>query len=113
MNRVRVESALLEMGMSMKPRGFDYISDAVVLMSESKGGRINMYFLYTLIAEKYGTTWTCVERGIRYAFDKVRGKEKHRDAVEHYIGTEDKTNTASLKMLYHALKVEQEGGAAA
>ncbi len=111
--RERVEDALLEMGMPIAMFGFDYISDMIVLMSESNGGRISMYFLYCLTAEKYGTTWAAVERSVRYAFNKVRGKEKYRNVVEHYIGTEDKANTASLKMLYRALSVKQKGGAAA
>lgn len=116
MKREQVEQVLLKIGMRAGLCGFDYITDAILIICSENKTYISMYNLYNIVARKNYTSWMAVERGIRYAFSYVRNHSENRDAVEHYIGYDFCTNADSIKKLYRVLRIETangEGGAAA
>lgn len=109
MNRTDVENALFKMGIPPKVAGFNYITDAVMLLHENEGISMTKE-LYPQIAEKYETTWNKVERAIRTAFNIARSAKADYEVVEHYIGFINCNNSSSLMKLCKELEREESGG---
>lgn len=108
MNRVKIEDALLTMGVPEGIKGFNYIADAVEIFDE-RGTNISITReLYPAIAEKNNTTPSRVERAIRHAFERIRSYGGAPEIVSHYIGMDNRNNSGSLKMLY--IRIKQECG---
>ena len=108
MNRAKIEDVLLAMGVPAGILGFNYIADAIEIFDE-RGTDISITKeLYPTIAKKNETTPSRVERAIRHAFKTTRSRDMRPDAIKHYIGIDNCTNTSSLKMLY--MKIKQEHG---
>ena len=95
--REDVEAVLFKMGMSANLKGFGYITDSVLILSQEKNVKIT--YLYYKVARIYNTTAQRVERSIRHAFETVRGCKGDYDMVEHYIGFINCANSSSLLML--------------
>lgn len=107
MTREKVEDVLLEMGIPAGVAGFMYISDAIEIFEE-KGADVNFTKgVYLPIAIKRKTTWTRVERSIRYAFNIARSSKGYYETVNKYIGYMHNANSHSLKQLYTMLKREE------
>lgn len=107
MKREKIEDALLAMGIPAGVSGFTYIADALEVFEE-RGTNINFTkVLYQVIAEKRKTTWTRVERSIRYALKITRACRENYDTINKYIGFTNPSNSNSLKQLYTILKREE------
>lgn len=105
--RKKIEKILLEMGVPASVKGFDFITEAVMLLNENPFMQITKE-LYPAIAKKHETIGARVERAIRHAFEIARSARGNFDTVEHYIGFVNCTNAASLKMLCITIKNECE-----
>lgn len=104
MNRVKIEDALLAMGVPAGIKGFNYISDAIQIFDE-RGTDIQITKeLHPTIAKKNNTTPSRAKRAIRHAFGIVRGHKGNPEIVEKYIGFTNHNNSSSLKQLYMMLK---------
>lgn len=69
MDKRVIENKLMDIGIPPNLKGFLYICDAVEELS--KNDRMKMMDLYETISEKDKATPSCVERGIRYAIQKI------------------------------------------
>lgn len=108
MNRVKIEDALLAMGVPAGIKGFNYIADAVEIFDE-RGTNISITKeLYPAIAKKNNTTSSRVERAIRHAFERVRSYMGNPEVINHYIGMDNCENSSSLKTFYIRIKQECE-----
>lgn len=98
-------NALLEMGMPANVKGFQYITDAMVLFEEDKAWRLKLTALYHKIAEMNGVTPSGVERAIRHAFSIVLTRG-YLEAVERYLTMQNTTNGNLLSVFF--LRLSQE-----
>lgn len=108
MNRRDVENTLLKIGVPSGTKGFQYIADGILLLSEKKIMKITKD-LYPQIADINESTSSRVERAIRHAFLVTREKG-NPELVEHYIGMNNPSNFNSLSMLCMRIKYEYEQG---
>lgn len=69
MNRKNIERALLEDGIMPNLKGFYYLVDAIEMYQPTMDF---VKVLYKKVADKNGTSWQNVERGIRHAITKSR-----------------------------------------
>lgn len=106
MRRVKIEDALLAMGVPAGIKGFNYITDAIEIFDERGIGIGITKELYPTIAKKNNTTPSRTERAIRHAFEVVRRKG-NIEAVNKYIGNTNCNNSSSLKQLHMMLKREE------
>lgn len=84
-------NALIEMEMPANIKGFQYITDAMVLFEEDKIWMTKMSMLYYKLSMMHNTTSGAVERAIRYAFSIVL-TSGYLDAVEKYLTMQYTTN---------------------
>lgn len=110
MTRGTVEGVLLELGIPVGVKGFQYIPDAVMLL-DSGWDKVSINRIYLKIATMYGDKPKNVERTIRHAL--IMARKSGRDTlVWQYLG-EHPRNKASLYFLYYALSSRRtEGGVA-
>lgn len=101
----RTINALLEMGMPADIKGFEYITDIMIMFLDDKTRHAGMVKVYEMVADKRNTTASRVERAIRHAFAIVLDKGK-LTAVQKYLTFNDTTNGNLLHVLY--LRLEQE-----
>ena len=95
-------NALIEMGMPANVKGFQYITDAMVLFEEDRAWRLKLTALYYKIAEMNGTTPSRVERAIRHAFSIVL-TSGYLEAVEKYLTLQKTTNGNLLATFFFRL----------
>ena len=107
MNKVKIENALLAMGIKARTKGFNYIVDAIEMIDENENIGITKG-LYPKIAEKRNVSTTSVERAIRHTFNTVRGEKGDYEYVNYYIGFINCGGGASLRQLHMLLKRESE-----
>lgn len=100
-------NALLEMGMPANVKGFQYITDAMVLFEEDKAWRLKITALYYKIAEMNGVTPSGVERAIRHAFSIVLTRG-YLEAVERYLTMQNTTNGNLLSVFFLRLLQEEK-----
>ena len=98
-------NALIEMGMSAKLKGFQYIVDAMCLFENASIRTGNISTLYLSIAEMHKVTRISVERDIRNAFRVVITKG-YLEAVKKYLTMQNPTSGNLLNVLY--LRLSQE-----
>ncbi len=70
---------LREIGVKVHILGFKYWATALMIIKQNEvenGNRIPMIELYMLIAKKYKTTGSRVERAMRYAYAKLNLKKQ-------------------------------------
>lgn len=99
MNRNDIENILLKIGVPAGIKGFKYITDAVLCLEDDAVCSMTKE-LYPAVARINKTTTSRVERAIRHALDVARSPKGNYNAVEHYIGFMNCTNSNSLKMLH-------------
>ena len=97
----KVEDVLIELGISPKLAGFDYICSAVRHINNNKGKQKRVCKIYELVAEEIGTKPDRIEKCIRHAFSKVNTKS---ETYQKYIGIRETTNSALLYTLAMRLK---------
>lgn len=103
MNKDSVNNILLEMGMPIKLKGFNYISDAILLLDRPEWKRPKWTALYHCIGTLNDDTATAVEKAIRSALAAVR-KSGDIDKVNYYLGFCNCSNSNSIYLLYTRLK---------
>lgn len=106
MKRETVEKALIEMGMPVKLKGFQYIVDAVMLLDTPEWKNPKWTALYYKIGMMHQDTESRVERAIRNAFTTTRNRIGNYEAIEHYIGFTNCENSNSIVFLYKNIKQE-------
>lgn len=111
MNQKHIEDILSRIGISCGMNGYRYIVDALLLLDQEGVDDVKYTYLYHLIARKNQSTADRVERDMRYAFSRAREKNTCRDLVEHYIGMVNRSNSASLQLLYIRIKAEENAAA--
>ena len=102
-------NALIEMGMPANIKGFQYIAEAMELISTEvrwRPGTGNVTRLYQKLAEIYGDTPSRVERAIRHAFSIVLTRRNLKTA-EKYLDLQNTTNGNLLTVFF--LRLSQEG----
>ena len=108
MKKERIEDALLKMGVSANLKGFDYITQALLLMDTEEWKYPKVIALYAKIGSMNKTTAGGVERCIRHAIETARSYRGHQDVVDHYMGFHTKGNLKVLSQMYLMLKREEE-----
>lgn len=101
----RAINALLEMGMPANIKGFEYITDIMVMYLDEETRHGRMMDVYEMVADKRNTVAYRVERAIRHAFSIVLNKGKLA-AVQKYLTFDNANNSNLLHVLY--LRLEQE-----
>lgn len=66
-----VTKLLIQLGLKVSYRGFNYLKDAIVYCIENPCEGLITKIVYPHIAEKYNTTYGAVERGIRVALESM------------------------------------------
>lgn len=101
--RRKTENVLLELGITPNLKGFDYICEAVEILSTPKERVKIVNGIYADIAKEFNTTNTRVERAIRHAISKM---DKDSEAWEKYMGIKNTTNSAVLYTL--SIKLQED-----
>ncbi len=109
--KMRISNILIELGMPHHIRGYRYTKAAITLVYEDPNvlNSITKVF-YPTVAQKFGTTWECVERAIRHAIESV-WKRCDTDVLKKYFGNivgSDKnkpTNSEFIAMLAEYLRL--------
>lgn len=86
---------LRELGVPCGNLGHQYLVDAIIMVSETPSIINNMTRsggLYKAVAEKNNTTYSCVERGIRYSIELFTDR-CDPDVVFKYFGNTINPNT--------------------
>lgn len=99
-----IEETLIKCGMPVGLKGFQYIPEACAALAEEPN--IKIIALYSVVAKKFDTTQTAVERAIRNAFVRTR-KKGNPEMVQKYFGNEN-TNASTLKLLVWHINREME-----
>lgn len=107
MNRQKIEDVLIEIGVPVSVKGFRYIVDAILIWDSKKNVEMTKE-LYPQIARKNDDTPSKVERAIRHAFEVARKRGKNKEAIKHYIGLDNSSNSESLAMLHLRIKNMEE-----
>ena len=104
MDRKYVEKKLLDIGISPAYRGYIYITDAMLILSDSKWGYDKEMALYNKIARNNNSTLYAVERAVRRTLQKTR---EHRNPMkEKYLGYEYLQAKHTLCRLHNLLSME-------
>lgn len=99
----KVGNVLLDLNITPNLNGFNYICDAIEIISEEKA--IRTCLLYEEVSKRNESTPTKVERAIRHAFSKI---DKESENFKKYFGVKKLTNSSLLFTLYFKLKEEIE-----
>lgn len=95
--KIIAKQLLREIGIKVHILGFKYWLTALIIMQEkARDNKIAMMEIYKLIAKKYRTTATKVERAMRYAYEGLNLEEKFN--VDYSIN-----NTALLFLMKEEL----------
>lgn len=108
MTKSFIDNKLLEIGLPAGCQGFEYISQAIMMLEDGLYPNVKITWMYHMIGKKNGTSGSCVERSIRHAFYTIRKNTSNISKVEHYIGMKNPQNQNSLFQLYVVLKDEYE-----
>lgn len=106
MERAKIESVLLNLGVPSSIKGFRYITDALMLLDVEGWEAPYWTELYRVVGEMNQTTASRTERAIRHAFDVCRKHSRDAKTLEYYIGMDNK-NSGSLSQLHTRLKQEE------
>lgn len=103
--REKAIEALLDLGISANKKGFDYIVDAIDLISKNEDLRFQVTRIYCEVAKLHeNATAGRVERAIRHAFQESFTRSPQW-AVDKWLTSTGKiTNGNLLSILYIRLK---------
>ena len=100
-----VKAVLRKIGIPAHVKGYQYTTDAILLCVEDRAA-INSVtkVLYSVVAKKYNTTSSRVERAIRHAIEVAwtRGDSKYQEEIFEYTVSSEKrrpTNSKFIAML--------------
>lgn len=108
MNRIKIETTLINIGMPIGIKGFSYITDIVLLLDKPEWKNPKWSALYYSIGNMYNVPANSVEHAIRHALKTTRDRNNNYDAIEYYIGFSNCENSNSIMNLYHRIKHEEE-----
>ena len=97
----KIEELLIDMGIYPNLSGFRYICKAIPYILKDKTAKIT--YVYFVVSEEFGVTWTAVERAIRVAMTKIN---KNSEPYKKYINADD--ITASQFLYLFAMRLERE-----
>lgn len=103
--RNKAINVLLDMGIPAGLRGLQIIADVMELFEKDDVRDGNITALYALLAKRYNTSPTSVERNIRTAFEALR-KRGNDNVVSKYLNFNSPTNSNLLHTLYWRLTME-------
>lgn len=72
--RIDIENLLDKLGVSIKFSGYKYIVEAVLLKNKIGDSPFRIMTLYEVIARKHNSTYSRVERAIRYVYESNKQK---------------------------------------
>lgn len=111
---VEVSSLLHDLGIPSHVRGYRYIRDGVMLLYESSS-LVNLVTkdVYPIIAKKYDTTTTRVERAIRHAIEVAwnRGQIEMHEKIFGYTVNSNKgkpTNSEFIAMIADRIRLSEK-----
>lgn len=104
MNRSDVEKILIDIGMKTNLLGFEYITDAVMIIYESEKKK-KICDIYKEIAEKSGKTASSVERAIRAEIAVARKKTSNPKLTEKYLGDINSNNSQSITQIVKVMNI--------
>ena len=99
-----IEETLIKCGMPVGLKGFQYIPKACAVLAEEPNIKITV--MYDVVAKRFNTTASRVERAIRHAFERVLFLGD-KDLCRTYFGTYA-TNSNMLKTLLWNVQREME-----
>lgn len=102
----KAAEVLMELGADVRLTGFDYIVTAMELFHNG-WKKSKLTSVYVEIAKIHRVSAACVERCIRYVFQKLM-TEQSLSLVERYLDTCNQTNGANLSKLYYRISKELE-----
>ena len=95
----KVINALIELGIPVSIKGFQYIVDTICLMQDKSWRNGKITALYYKVGEMNETTASKVERAIRHAFS-VAVSKGNPEIVNKYLSFQNTTNGNLLHTLY-------------
>lgn len=104
MERQIIIETLIDIGMPMNMRGFQYVVSAIELLDRPEWKCPKWTALYNCIGNIYDVSGSLVESSIRNILKNVRNKNYNFEKIEYYIGFENCENSNSLLKLYNRLK---------
>jgi len=100
-----------KIGFPANIKGFQYVRYAIYLMMEDDRHKSMMKEIYPAVAEKFGTTTSCVERDIRHGIENtwIHGSMSYIDEVFGFTVDADKgkpTNTAFIMTVAERIRLQ-------
>ena len=99
-------NALIDLGVPVGVKGFNYIVEAMCLFEDPKWKNEKQMALYYKIASLHGTTPERVEREMRHAFSTVY-KPGNEVMIARYLTFQNRTNSNLLHVLHLRLAQEE------
>lgn len=99
LNRDIIQSVLLEIGIFPNLKGFEHITDTILLIDS---GKTKITDIYSIIAKENGLVSTAIERSIKTAFNRC---DKDSKEYEKYIG-KAKYQSEKLFTLHYNIQKE-------
>lgn len=109
MNQFQLEvcTSLQNLQIPANLRGYEYIKCALDFIHTDNTETHKMMNLYGKIAEKYGSTGSRIERGIRHAIKNIRASKEDKNKI---IGRpDDLPNAEFLATLHEAIILRMAG----
>lgn len=106
MDKIIVENKLIDIGMPVGLKGFNYIVTAISLLDNPEWQCPKWTALYYCIGSQFNVSAGSVERAIRQALKITRERNADYKAIDNYIGFANCENSNSLMQLYMKLKQE-------
>lgn len=102
MDREYVENRLLQTGIPSSLSGFDYIIDYIMISERDDWKDAKITAIYMKVAKMNRSTFSAVERGIRYAFE-IGEKVMDAEDFEYYFGI-SRVNSRTLDHFKRVIK---------
>lgn len=108
---LQITREIQKIGYPANVKGFQYVRHAIYLMMEDERHKSMMKEIYPAVAEKFGTTVTCVERDIRHGIENawIHGSMSYIDEVFGFTVDADKgkpTNTAFIMTVAERVRLQ-------
>lgn len=110
MTKEYVEKRLLEIGIPASYKGFDYITDAIMLLLNPKWDCNKITAIYHALASKNNTSPQNIEHCMRTTFKTARNEGN--EITEKYLGKHLSNNKNTLFTLFRYLSLEKGGAVA-
>jgi len=108
MTRSQIELILIQIGTPVALNGYTYLVDAVMLLDKPEWIHPKWSALYDCVGNLNNVSGKAVEKGIRKALETTRTNCADYNAIEHYIGFCNCSNSNSLMQLHRMIKNEFE-----